>query len=518
MMPNITIPLMSNGTTVTRNVVQAVIRDICKATGFHNDPTIIISEDISSVRKAKTGDDDKVNSHITTDYEYLVFAEITEEIVDTKVLAHAKRNYKYTALIEDPALGFRVGTSYLPTKMTLSLRFRAKSKVFMRTWARKLALREKSRALSYPLDALYNYSLPPELNRYIANIHSLTESNAPYGRSLDAYIDYISKVETIVRSNKTGTYALDVVSERQRGLEGYFDSELIYNDKESTDGIHELSANFVFEYEQVAALNVSFPIIVHQQPIDQQYIDLWCGYTAPDEPVEHAIVSRIIGENASSTQRDIHDDGIIRNIPFSTWKPPATYPYMDTVAVLNLIHDDSLTVANLTELIDLDCPSYIVDYILQYPTMLMSYRDTPYMLSLYSVAGDDVHTVPMTVSPTGDLTIVNPLNQRASHYIVITAINDMSKLHNPCIRKFLANKTYTAAAMAYIFPGVEFSNTPEVGKLHTPGGRDRVTEDSFNKLILLLRSTDKVLKQANAGRPVFIQQANLIARRNNVTK
>lgn len=512
-MTSISIPLLDNGTTTSRNVVQSVIRNICKATGFHPDPSIVIAEDIASVRKNKDSDKSSINSHIKTEYEYLVFAEITEEIAEEHLLAHAKRNYKYSPLIEDSDLGLRVGTAYLPTRITLSLRFRARSKVFLQTWARKMALREKHHAMSFPLAAQYNYALPSDLSSYIANVHRLTETVAPYGRTLEQYIDLITKVDTVVRSNKSGKYALNVVNERQTGLEGYFESELLYNDKESTEGIHELSGTFVFNYEQVAAMYVKFPIIVHQQPIDQYYIDLWCNYKEPEPTTTNFISNRIVGETSSSVLRDINDDGIYRNIPFESWTPPNAYPYMDTIAVINLFTDGDIDVVNLSDLSDEVCPSYIKEYIEAYPSRINSYRDSPYMISIYTVTGDSVRNIPYTLSPDGSLTVAMPLSLRGNHYIVVSALNDMSKLHNPAIRKFLADKTITKAAFGYIYPELEFSETLEHGKLHTPGNRDQVTEHSFNKLVLALRSTDRALKQADRISPKYIQQANLIARR-----
>ena len=490
-----------------------VVKFVVRETGFKPDTEIEFSENLGEVAN-RNGTDSPDEDHIRTKYSDVVFVDVEETYDQEELMARMRSIQLNYPLIEDKSLGLAAYSLYTPMKCRLTLRFRARSKAVLKTWARQLAMREKLQPLSFNMNINYNYAIPLNLANFIKHIHALRENQGGYGDTLEDYVDAISVSPTVKRSNRSGGYVLTTIEEEQQGIEGHFVSEGIYNEPELDEGIHQITATFEFDYEAIAGIIVDFPFIVHNQFIDIEYINNWIKFRQPDLEPDKELSCRVVSKIPEGAPKKHHlDDGIPRLIEFDGWFPKGVYGNTKTLLLspIQVNPADPFAVTDLNAIGHDLIPEPISRYIQKYPESVKTYLKGPYLIEVFGLDPEQ-YRYSFNIVNGSEIRTTLPMEIRGRYYLRISAIDDHSRIRNQVIRDFLMDVQDTKDALWALVPAIMSTQKYLEGALHSPDGRS-VTVRSYNDVIRLIKTTNKTFKNLPPRNWNTVMTANIIAKR-----
>lgn len=420
---------------VTRPVVYAIIEQVQKITGIKKDTKIYFPGDIETMRTAGTTIDDKDDRFAVFESSSIMFIEVEEEFNQDNIASTVIGRNENMKAFYDPALGASLTPVYASTDVTINFKYRSNSKNEVVRWRDDIRNRvSQMRDINLHV-VKYHYGIPSEILGLIYELYTKRENYLGYDQTFAEYVtSHSSPRLTVIGDLAGGSNAL-AVSESQRDIIGMFGFDTTPDKPERDDqsGTWTISFPYKFTYDRPTGVNVSYPIMVHNQLINKIYTDhLEKGYdlNPPEKTYTKSLGALSYFAVNASADRNMDpkyvltipsfDDYVLRN------EPDGTGTYMTVLAEVDT--SDKKTMFNLRELGDIVIDEDIMEFIAggEYQYMVKPYESI-LNISLYREGNLARHDAAF-ITPTLDFKANDVLDLRKQHRARFSIVTNLSMM------------------------------------------------------------------------------------------
>ena len=506
-MPSVALIIPQHSETVTRNIVRQLGAEMLARFGLPKDFNVIVREVVGSpaTPEGEIGKPKDSAKPLSNDDHLIV--EYTERYVENDLLSSVVFRDEYAPLFTDEVLGIKFKPTYAKVLLTLNFTFNFKNRSTVSAVQRKLRMRGGLMHHVQHHDLHYNYQLHNDILNYLYDVHVLRENNAGLNENLSDYLSrcFIKSGIGVRRSLNNKNAAL-VVMESQAGVVGRFSQELFYNEITESDGVYTMQMEYTLDYHQPLGIVLDYVLFIHNQRIPQRYIDSWQPVKVVD-PDGEGTRSHFTDRNGHVIGRYYRADGGHRLDPIDDWFPRNPLKGTVTEVITPIVVDvnNPHSVANLHDFTTEQLTPLVKDYILAYPDLALVPYASPYLVQVFRVS-DKEEEVTLTLDTQGNIESVLPLDVRRRHYLKITRMVDMGKLHVAHSVEMLKHPTRTHNVFKLLDPRVTLDDDPNW--LLTVGGK-YLTKRSFRQSIKRMLTTNRTYAALIETRPHYVQYGHI---------
>lgn len=271
--------------TVIRPSVIDIVGQIKKLTGITDETPIYFGNDVDAIQTSGSGIDNDNDRHARFEGTRKLEVRMSEEPAEDEHLTDFVGRRNNIPVFVDRALDIEIRPTYQTNKVTLSFVFETKSKEEAKRWRENVQMRFKKLGNTPLHDITYSYTLPPCTWRLVDEIYKKREKIAGYG---DRFSEYLLKCMTdrlTVVGNETGTNRALVVSERQSGIQGFFDFTDVAPKPEFDEGrgTWKIGFDYYYRYQCPQGVDMEYPIMIHQQTLHRDFLVFPGSTPHPDD-------------------------------------------------------------------------------------------------------------------------------------------------------------------------------------------------------------------------------------------
>lgn len=486
-MPNIALPLTSISQSVTRPVIFDIITQLQAITNIHPDTVIYYPGDSGKMQTAGASIDSDNTRHPVFSNKRIMFIDVEDDYDAEAVGTTAINREEHIPVFFDQALGLIITPVYATTNITINFKYRCDSKTEALKWRDDARMRASQLYEMHLHNIKYHYAIPMEVWEIVQEVHRKREANLPYGQSIVDYINsYATDRLTLVGDIAAHNVSL-AVAETQARIQGIFGFDTLPEkpERDDTNGIWTVSFSYKFTYEKPIGCQLQYPIMVHNQLLENKYIDLRPTeldvYKVP-KSFSKSFYAMNGFESSTMINAAKNSDAVLRIPPYDDYVLSNVSPGTGTVLlVLAEIDVDNKSLFNLRELGDIALDDDILDFIKgsEYPYVARNYNSI-LQLTLYRdgyAAGEG------SLVCDANLNISSPvvLDPRRQHRVRLSIVVDLAYLKKPAIDRL---KRYPAAMVKIIGAMNELlRNHPDFNDL---GDHAVVSDYAFNAVYQLV--------------------------------
>lgn len=431
-MPKVTRQLPEGYEAVSRPVARGIVESVIKFTGLRDKVVVQFNgdTDIAPMTGSKLSEQIKDTGRTRWDSTQKVAVGMREDFIEQEVLATPIGQKNQPVIFLDRALGISLKPVYHHIEGVLSFTYRAPDQVSAEQWIKGLLRHISEGRKEMYHEIAYEYAVPREFVAILRELHRLRENNAGYGESLGDWLKSRFVDRATVLTTMAGTEPLLVIKEAQKGVIGWFDW-LIPAQPEKGDSGATYNATFEYhyQYQQVTGVHLEYPIMIHQQLLDEK----WRGRNTPYELKRTPAYM--------SMAKDFYEQNRLYNGGFIETMEGVVYPIYDEWAPYNVPQEtmklftclltvdpeDPTLVLNLNDLGHWDINPAILDYLIKNRRWITKHHFTPILISLYTGA-DRYDETKLIVSENGDVRTTEPMSQRVQYHFMMSALIDLTML------------------------------------------------------------------------------------------
>lgn len=411
-MPDVTLPIRDLHASVERPVHLGVIKDLMEIVKIsHRTPVNYYGVDNKATQHKSTLGD-LSGSQNRWGYDERVFVEVEEEANKDYYFSSTLHRADHLHTFADDKLGIYIKPVYSVNTVKVSFKYRTTDRNQATMWRNALRMKIMLQNGVNLHEVGYSYHLPEEFLLILLELHRCREkeSTSQYGQTFGDYFTEHLSSNVSSKSNFSGRAAAWTVDERQIRIQGYFDfeGEPEKGSRDSDQDSWVVSFTYTFTYNKPIEFNMRYPIMVHQELIDQRY--------RPNEDVYKIEAQKryynaaILGLEKFSTDQQtlsvaayegvkipLFDEFILSNVL------PNTINLCTVLATI--VPEDRRTLFNLKEMGDFA----IADDVLRF----IEISEHPFMGKLYQSVLGVVLYEDAKALPTGTLEVLPDLTVRA---------------------------------------------------------------------------------------------------------
>lgn len=409
-MPIITVPVENVEETVTREVVLNITYDLISSFGLPWSTKIMYPGTDDEQDIPIQTDWDSQNTRFPPSMKVLLRAE--ERYVDSDVATMVLNPNENKPIFEDKELKVKIAPVYAKTELTLSvaMRFPDKSSATkVRDDIRRFATQRREGLMH---EVNYKYILPKVPGRVLSEIHRCREEQAGLGEDMYDWFNRCFSNQMTVISSLDKEYLELAKEEKQIGIMGRYDFEIVPEKAEPGESkqSHTLNFTYVLTYDRINSIMMQYPIMVHNVPLDSKYYDMSTPYRL-DLRLQLPSQTRYRLDKFSNAEPIMgYTNGA--PVPYMIDWQPSTVP-SDLEGLLRIMvmvdAEDPRSLFNLeSDLGYLDIRQHLLDYMKENHSVLQNHKESVVFIALYEgdkMLGEDSLTVDqdLNVSATFDL-------------------------------------------------------------------------------------------------------------------
>lgn len=277
-MPRILLGLPETETSILRSIVLGVKNDIARLTGIPENTRVFFPGDINKM--AQQGNSQQMGQTIdgTEDVALLnqhgkIFIEVQETPDEDSPQLSAAFRMEYPYLFLDDTLGIYIRPNYRQMELKINFRYRAEDKTAALRWRHEMLSRLDARQEVRLHKLTYNYGVPPEFMYILRELHRVRENKHGYGEDFIKYFTNNCSPSLTEIVNQAGNNGMLVLPETQGRVQGWFDFTDMPEEgsREGDTANWTISFTYTLKYSKPISATMLYPIVVHQQLIDQKY-------------------------------------------------------------------------------------------------------------------------------------------------------------------------------------------------------------------------------------------------------
>ena len=456
-MPYILEPVPNSDLSIVRNANLSIIAQMIENTGLPKNIPIQYPGD--NERNAQPG------SQVGDEKEQFLFVgrdklsvEVSEEPDGPMVLNANSYRPDSKPIFFDEKIDAIVRPTMVSHKVTISLRYKSIDKNRAVRWRNSITAHIGMQRVIYLHKLIYNYQIPDSIVERLVEIHRLRENQGGYGEDLNKYLaDHLTYRATVI-SDSSGKHGQLSIAETQARVQGYFDFDVEpeKGSREGDDSTWTVGFNYVYRYDKAIACAMYFPIMIHNQIIDDKYLPAPRTSNQDDFITERSLsnnafdafeVKRVDDVMAGMTQLSIPEgDEFIPNRV--TFKSAKVYSALCSIEDIN-----RTALMNLVELGDYEFKQGIIDFIKGEAKYLL----TPYA-SIFNVTVYDRYE-PMSpslfqIDSNLNLSAIADLDLRRPYRVRFSVITDTKLLTDDAKKRLQENGDVFNTIVSGLIPGI----------------------------------------------------------------
>ena len=370
---------------ISRPVAFDVIRQVAFKLG--------LKEDIPIIHNGAVVVGAMVGSTLTDTEESVNWESREKIIVEVEETSYADARRTITSNYHDRPAIFRdqsLGVSIFPITdlmdVTINFTYYSKDKNSMSMWRNKIRTLPSNGVERFYHDCKYHYAIPLDNMYVLMAIHGLRENVAGYGEDIKTWLKKHFDIGVSSISNQSGTAARLAMLEKQSGIFGIFDFDILEKaQRDNNTGTYSCTFSYKFRYNRVIATKMIYPQFIHSQALAENIRGV-----RKDKQVTYSkefvqgMLSRNLDNINPYQQQFINKDGVV--IPsWAEWYPLQGLPGSRLFLTATIIpNEGDRTVINLNDLCTLlRIKQPIRDYMVQNPDKLVIHGRAPFTICLF---------------------------------------------------------------------------------------------------------------------------------------
>ncbi len=476
-MPRVVMNLHNQNLTITRPVVKSVISELLFMLEFSPIRDILY---VARGRHAETKQvENSLEANKLSTDEYLE-VEYEEKFID-EYRNPDQYQFEVPPIFAIPELGILVKPLCQRVSLDMTLKYTSKSYTTIMTWQAAIKRFLLNRNPFYYHDIFYTYTLPNELLAYLKQIYDLTETVAPYNRTLKQFIQtYFANGAVSVRQNINDSQRAFAIQMKNIGCLGILtqfpDSIETGKEPPKTDA----SFNYRIEFDLPTALILDYQHYIHNQVIDLQFLRFFQSRTFKGDL--HTGLKTFSG--VVNTVTDIPLLLVDQVYCEDSWTNPSQLPNYYPIVILPIQLDplNLQLVIDFHELTNYGFPANVINSLFLYKDLLLSASKWFLYLELNEV-GITTEKMAMTIDNNFIISSVYNLDLRKRHYLTIYLNTDLSQLD---WKTYQGDVTNMLIILKFLYPNVNIDSLLTIiGDIPLDA---IITIESINLLINTIRS------------------------------
>ena len=452
-MPNVTLPVDESYHSILRPVVTDVVKSIIEFTGLpKNFPVVYPGLTGAIANSGSTISDTAMQPAFAGNDQFYI--EVNEVVKEDRLLSNTHRNPMNSRIAYDKALGIEMQPIYSVTDVTITVRCNIQSRTAARKWIEQFKYKAaQGRAESFHV-VNYTYPVPLEYLVILNHLGVLKEKQAGYGETTKEWYQRIMTPRRHVLSNLAGNGKELVIAERQAGILGAFSfmsaPESIEKNNESGGVV--VGFDYTFTYDKVTAVNFIYPVMVHNQLIDDKFINYDTAYKLESHK-RYGSFERASLESFESFNMQPHAtmDGI--QIPvFDEWIPKRMPKGTNSVMRVLLSFDTTYRreMFSLQNIPDYAFTSTIIAFMKGELSNMLTLGESLFNIAVYK---DDkrMKNTDFTIDSDLNLALVADADLRSTYHARIAVVTDLSMLSGAARQRIRDNKEVLIEVIKAIF-------------------------------------------------------------------
>lgn len=445
-MPFFTTPLPETYLSITRRVARSALSSLFTLTTLPKEKTQVSFSGESgqsliwnSKMKNFFRANDDFNQKLGNYGKLMV--EIKEETVEEHGLVMESVHDRYVPLFQSKRIHeCQVKPVYDKTRITLSCTWRSENRedadIFRNDFRHHIA---DGRA-EVPIEVQYLVFLPKATMALLHHVYQLQENQAGYGISFKDWLAEGSFGNIKQVTNLKGEEDAFVIEERQIMVFGKFDFTTPPERSRKDQGTaHEVTFDFVIEYEKPIEVVTFYPLMVHNQLIHEMFrpkpaYDI--GRIPAHRDVLRYVSDKLYWSNKQLNEPNRHSAIVLPE--YDPWVVPKE-PIEVTLAttVIELDKDDLTLLMNVHDFEEVGACQYsrnLKRYMWIYNEFITDMRESPLYFALYE---GDKRLSPSSyrIAPDGEIRALRPLDLRKQYHVAIGFLMDWRRLTENAIRR-----------------------------------------------------------------------------------
>lgn len=429
-MPTVALEIPETYDSITRPVATGIVRDLISYFELPNDTNIRYMGSAGEVAQHAS---QLVESRPIPHYPFgeRVDVELNETYLEEGVLNTAVKRHDNNPVFMDQGLLVSMRPVYTKTEATISFRYRATNKTQAYKWRDTLRRRMTQGTQALLHELIYHYPVPPVFHAILREIHTKRETVAGYGDTFTQWLESHYDPRMTVLSNLSGSRGAVAIPEKQIQVQGWlsFESEPDEPEKDREGDTWILSFDYTFQYDKVTAMVIDYPIVVHNQLLDDKYLDLEKPYNPYDVPRKPSFTGRL---NDSFSRINYNPDTAFQGVvlpDFDDWRPAGNnfkeVPIFTSLIGVEL--EDPYQVVNLMDLGEVSLTQSVINHLYREKSHLTTYLASVFHVTFYRgktvLSSDSLY-----VDEDLNVRTKEPLNPRDVHHVRLSVISDLRNL------------------------------------------------------------------------------------------
>lgn len=432
-MPNLTIPLRDLHYSVERPVILSIVRQLMDITQIsHQTPIHFPGVEAKGLQQTASLEQAPLQAN-RWPYDEKILIEVEEDYLPERLLTMPVQQPEHAFIFRDPKLGIFIKPVYSTTKVSLNFKYKARDKNQAQMWRNEMRTRTAMLRDLNLHEVDYHYHFQEEYFALLQELHRLRETVAGYGEDFNDYFTQHLTSRARLITNLSGQAGIWGVAERQIRIQGYYDFEGApeKGEREDEHDNWQIGFNYQFTYEKPIALNAAYPLMVHNQLLDEAYRPTEAIYRLEDQPTQYSVSSYAFA-HFESDQRSLKAkayEGL--TIPaFDEFIPANVLPSTVKVltALVSISPENRRTLFNLKDLGEFQFQPELLQFLSEseYPYLGRDFRSIC-MLSLYR-DNQLQESGSLVVNTNLDVMASKDLDLRQCYHVRFSLVSDYSFL------------------------------------------------------------------------------------------
>ncbi|MBE0438210.1 MAG: hypothetical protein IBX57_00390 [Gammaproteobacteria bacterium] len=429
-MPIVALEVPETYESIVRPVTVSIVRDLIDTMNLPNDTRVEYTGSAETI--AQQGS--TLASNTSTPlfpFSGKVKVELVENYLEEGILTTSIKRRDNLPIFADHKLGVYMKPIYTKVQSNITFSYRAPSKHQADRWRDGLR-RKSTQAIQLLLhELIYHFSPPDVFHAILRGIWENRESIAGYGEEFEQWLSKCYSDRMTVLANLSGEKGLVSIAEKQIGVQGWFDwmAQPDVPSKESEAGTFEVSFTYTFEYDKVTAMSLEYPIVVHNQFLEDRYLPLEKPYDPYDQPRRPSYTGSL---NDAFSVINYNKEQKYRGIvfpEFDDWIPEfehkKTIPIFTGIVAVDL--SDPYQIVDLTNLGDYNFSDKLLSFIASNKVTILNYLASTFLLTFY-VNGKPQNPVDIHIDEELNLRSSVALDPRNVHRFRLSMMSDLLTL------------------------------------------------------------------------------------------
>lgn len=438
-MPMILLPIPETTESVTRPVMLDIVRQLMRTTGISSKTNIAYFGDAEKGKQLNSAISADGNDPNEFAHNERVEIEVSENFIMDRVPGEqifAPENFH---IFHDVPLNIVMKPVYAQIEAVVTIKYRAVSKTQADQWRNMVKARISQRRDLYLHNVTYSYGVPEEMLYILKELHRLRENVAGYGEDFETYFQNHRAEQMTLLTNMSGSAKMWAMPETQTRVQGWFDWDLPEQATRDGNGeTHTTTFSYKFNYARPDGVAMMYPIMVHNQLLDQKYRDVPLeDHTDIRQALPHNTRALEYFAGAKFTEPQIADFGYA--IPtFDEFMPMVTPLHSRRLLTL-LCGLDENSPGFLVNLDDLGQKKFTPE-IIEYLKAEREYLTKPFMSAINVALYKNEFMIdsmppPLRIDQNLNVFLTSPPNLRVQHHVRVGLLTDLQLLKGGALQR-----------------------------------------------------------------------------------